>query len=88
MDPYYNFGFNLTAYQMNLMSDQLKSKLPPTDSRLRPDLRFWENAQPSEAQDEMNRLVANQKERRNKVKELLKDEPSVDMYNERTFYEP
>ena len=36
----------------------------------------------------MNRLVANQKERRNKVKELLKDEPSVDMYNERTFYEP
>ena len=88
MDPYYNFGFNLPAYQMNLLSDQLKAKLPPTDSRLRPDLRFWENSQPSEAQDEMNRLVQNQKERRNKVEALLKDEPNIDMYNERTFYEP
>ena len=49
------------------MSETLRSKLPPTDSRLRPDLRLWEHAKDVEAQSEMNRLVANQKERRSKL---------------------
>ena len=38
------FGFNQMALQMNHMSEELRSKLPPTDSRLRPDIRLWENS--------------------------------------------
>ena len=73
---------------MNYMSDTLKSKLPPTDSRLRPDLRLWENANDVDAQAEMSRLVSNQKNRRSKLKEHFKDDPNVNMMDERTFYNP
>jgi hypothetical protein len=38
-NPYYIYGMNLKSLQLNHMSDDLKAKLPPTDSRLRPDLR-------------------------------------------------
>ena len=41
------------------MSDQLKAKLPPSDSRLRPDVRAWENAQLEEASKEKERLEIN-----------------------------
>ena len=34
----------MIAFQVNYMSEKLKQKLPPTDSRLRPDVRAWENA--------------------------------------------
>jgi hypothetical protein len=36
----------------------------------------------------MNRLVQNQKDRRSKLKEHFKDDPTVDMMDERTFYNP
>lgn len=70
------------------MSDTLKAKLPPTDSRLRPDLRLWEQGQAENAQVEMNRLVKNQKERRAKLKKHFKDDKTVNVNDERTFYIP
>ena len=38
---YYNF--TLFAMMLNELNDQLTSTLPPTDSRLRPDIRKMEN---------------------------------------------
>jgi hypothetical protein len=39
----------MLAFQVNYLSENLKSKLPPTDSRFRPDVRAWENGQIEEA---------------------------------------
>ena len=36
----------------------------------------------------MNRLVANQKERRSKLEEQLKEDPSVNIQDDRTYYNP
>lgn len=33
------YNMNLITMQINKISDKLKAKLPPTDSRLRPDIR-------------------------------------------------
>lgn len=44
------YGMNLFALQMNAITDRLKSKLPPTDSRLRKDIRAWEEADMENAQ--------------------------------------
>ena len=43
-DPKKIYGYNLIALQLNSKSDELIAKLPPTDSRLRPDLNNWESA--------------------------------------------
>lgn len=37
------YGMNYIALQLNNISDELKAYLPPTDSRLRPDIRAWES---------------------------------------------
>lgn len=50
------FGMNYYSLQMNYMSDQLKRKLPPTDCRLRPDMRAWEQADMDTASAEKARL--------------------------------
>jgi hypothetical protein len=39
------YGMNLYALQMNSLPNQLRAKLPPTDSRFRPDIRAWEEAE-------------------------------------------
>ena len=72
------------------MSNELSAKLPPTDSRLRPDLRAWESNDLNRATDEKSRLENNQRDRRKQLKKILKEEkgPSIDMYNEQEFYEP
>jgi hypothetical protein len=44
---------------MNDVSDSLKKKLPPTDSRLRPDVRSWEHADLEQASKEKARLENN-----------------------------
>jgi len=44
---------------MNYLSNQLKLKLPPTDSRLRPDIRAWENGEMEIATKEKDRLEIN-----------------------------
>ena len=51
--------FNCVALQINHMSDVLRAKLPQTDSRLREDIRLWENSQSNASQTEMNRLYKN-----------------------------
>ena len=38
------YNMNLISLQINKITDELKKKLPPTDSRLRPDVRAMENA--------------------------------------------
>ena len=63
-DPKKIYGLNMVALQCNNLNDRLKSKLPPTDTRLRPDLRAWEHAELDEASKEKERLEENQRKRR------------------------
>jgi len=55
---------NMVAFQVNYLSENLKAKLPPTDSRLRPDVRAWENGHMEEASKQKDRLEVNQRKRR------------------------
>lgn len=43
------YNMNAFSLQLNLLTDELKEKLPPTDSRFRPDVRAWEEAKVDEA---------------------------------------
>ncbi|XP_059287656.1 oxysterol-binding protein-related protein 1C-like isoform X1 [Lycium ferocissimum] len=56
--------YNLTrfAITLNELSPELKQKLPPTDSRLRPDQRFLENGEYEMADSEKLRLEQRQRE--------------------------
>jgi len=81
------FGMNIFALQLNVLSDTLKKKLPPTDSRLRPDIRAWEGADLKEAESEKDRLEVNQRKRRNMFKEFMTG-TDLDITDERTYYEP
>ncbi|KAK4712882.1 hypothetical protein R3W88_018789 [Solanum pinnatisectum] len=56
--------YNLThfAITLNELSPDLKKKLPPTDSRLRPDQRFLENGEYEMADSEKLRLEQRQRE--------------------------
>ena len=80
---------NQFSLQLNLMSSKLKKKLPPTDSRLREDVRAWEHADLEASQAEKYRLEQNQRKRRKGVKEMLKTEGvEMNMYDEQSFYCP
>ncbi|XP_015913961.1 oxysterol-binding protein-related protein 1 [Parasteatoda tepidariorum] len=63
---YYNF----TSYAMalNELTDEMKPKLPPTDSRLRPDIRKLEEGDIDGAAFEKNRLEEKQRETRKQRK--------------------
>lgn len=50
------YHMNKFALQLNIITDKLKEKLPPTDSRLRTDLRCWENGELQKASSEKERL--------------------------------
>ena len=50
---------NYIALQLNNISDELLAKLPPTDSRLRPDMRAWESCDNDLAQAEKDRIEEN-----------------------------
>ena len=52
-------GMNYYALQLHNISDQLKVKLPPTDTRLREDVRYWEYQDLDRAQAEKDRLEDN-----------------------------
>jgi len=58
------YGFNSFTLQLNLINNILKEKLPPTDSRFRPDVQLWEEGKQEEASDEKNRLENNQRARK------------------------
>jgi hypothetical protein len=38
------FNMNLFALQLNVCSDELRKRLPPTDCRLRGDIQRWDQA--------------------------------------------
>jgi hypothetical protein len=82
------YGFNLLACQINYLTDNLKSYLPPTDTRLRPDLSFWEAGNIEKANKWKAIVEDNQRKRRKIVKEKFKDDSSIDLSDERTFYKP
>ena len=50
------YYFPKFTLQLNHLPDDLRSKLPPTDSRLRPDMRELENGDMEAATREKNRL--------------------------------
>ena len=68
-----NYGMNALSFQINQLSDALKAKLPPTDCRLRPDLRLWEEKDGDQAEVEKERLERNQAKRRDFVMKQLKE---------------
>ncbi|KAL9357457.1 hypothetical protein Peur_050710 [Populus x canadensis] len=65
--PRFPTRYNLTrfAMTMNELTHGLKEKLPPTDSRLRPDQRYLENGEFDMANSEKLRLEHRQRQARN-----------------------
>ncbi|KAF5368616.1 hypothetical protein D9758_002382 [Tetrapyrgos nigripes] len=63
------YGFTSFGMTVNEMSADVVGKLPPTDSRLRPDVRALENGDLDTAEVEKNRVEEAQRERRKKGKE-------------------
>uniref|UniRef100_A0A7S3J0J4 Uncharacterized protein n=1 Tax=Strombidium inclinatum TaxID=197538 RepID=A0A7S3J0J4_9SPIT len=85
------YNMNYFTLQLNQLTDALTAKLPPTDSRLRGDIRRWEHGDLEGATKEKTRLETNQRERRKKVRQLLLEErglKKVDMHQEQEFYSP
>ncbi|XP_030545173.1 oxysterol-binding protein-related protein 1C-like isoform X2 [Rhodamnia argentea] len=64
--PKYPTRYNLTrfAITLNELTPRLKEKLPPTDSRLRPDQRYLENGEYEMANSEKLRLEQRQRQAR------------------------
>ncbi|KAF9682584.1 hypothetical protein SADUNF_Sadunf05G0124200 [Salix dunnii] len=65
--PRFPTKYNLTRFAMTLneLTRGLKEKLPPTDSRLRPDQRYLENGEFDMANSEKLRLEQRQRQARN-----------------------
>ena len=55
---------NKFSIRLNQLSEELKKKLPPTDCRLRQDLRLWEEKNGDLAEIENERIEENQMQRR------------------------
>ncbi|CDH10190.1 related to Oxysterol-binding protein homolog 3 [Zygosaccharomyces bailii ISA1307] len=58
------YGFTLFTSNLNQITGLEKDKLPPTDSRLRPDLRAYENGHLDEAEALKLKLEKDQRDRR------------------------
>jgi hypothetical protein len=58
------YGFSAFTLQLNYLPDTLRDKLPPTDSRFRPDQRALEQGDTEKAIKEKHRLEEEQRERR------------------------
>ena len=56
-----------------MLTDRLKLKLPPTDSRLRTDQRYLENGDLKLANAEKQRLEEKQRRRRKRMEEAKQD---------------
>ncbi|KAL5013438.1 hypothetical protein ScPMuIL_007708 [Solemya velum] len=67
------FSFTSFAMALNEMTDTIKDKLPPTDSRLRPDSRLLEEGQIDGAADEKHRLEEKQRAARKERKKLKEE---------------
>lgn len=63
------YCMNKFALQLNVLTSKLQEKLPPTDSRLRPDVKNWEDGKHKESTEEKERLEINQRNRKKILKE-------------------
>ncbi|ELR51201.1 Oxysterol-binding protein-related protein 3, partial [Bos mutus] len=63
------YGFTQFALELNEMDPLLKSLLPPTDTRFRPDQRFLEEGNLEEAEIQKQRIEQLQRERRRVLEE-------------------
>lgn len=80
------YHFNKFTLQLNYAPDELKSKLPPTDCRLRPDVRRWEEGLLKEASNEKNRMEVNQRLHKAELKNLLGSK--IDPDDDGSYYHP
>ncbi|XP_057211146.1 oxysterol-binding protein-related protein 6-like isoform X1 [Triplophysa rosa] len=83
-EDYFNyFGFSQYARELNELTDDIKDKLPPTDTRYRPDQRLLEEGKVTEADKRKDEIEEKQRERR---KELAKrGEEHVPRFFKRTL---
>lgn len=58
------YGFTSFGITLNELTSDIVGKLPPTDSRFRPDVRALENGDLEEAEDQKTRVEEMQRERR------------------------
>ncbi|ORX60141.1 Oxysterol-binding protein [Piromyces finnis] len=56
------YGFGQFTVELNEITPDIKDKLPPTDTRLRPDQRLYEDGKADEAGNEKERLEQRQRE--------------------------
>uniref|UniRef100_A0A8C4ZXM7 Oxysterol-binding protein n=1 Tax=Gadus morhua TaxID=8049 RepID=A0A8C4ZXM7_GADMO len=61
------YGFSLFAIELNELTPELKTLLPPTDSRLRPDQRMLEDGMVEESDKKKDELEEMQRERRRQM---------------------
>jgi hypothetical protein len=67
------YGMSSFSLQLNLITDKLREKLPPTDVRLRQDMRAWESGLQQVASDLKHKLEENQRNRKKILKKELGD---------------
>jgi len=65
------YGFTSFGITLNEITSDIADKLPPTDSRLRPDVRALEEANLDLAEAEKQRLEQTQRDRRNAGEERV-----------------
>ena len=58
------FGMNIYSMQLNVLSEELRKLVPPSDTRFRDDIRYWEQADLDKATFHKGRLEENQRNRR------------------------
>ena len=63
------YGFTYFGITLNEITPDLEGRLPPTDSRLRPDVRALEEGDVDLAEDEKHRVEELQRERRRRGQE-------------------
>lgn len=61
------YGFTSFSMSLNEMTPDLEGKLPPTDSRLRPDVRALEEGRLDEAEEDKNVIEEKQRDRKSVV---------------------
>ncbi|CAO1629669.1 unnamed protein product [Sympodiomycopsis kandeliae] len=61
------YGFTYFAMSLNEMTDDIKPYLPPTDTRLRPDQRYFEEGKVDDAEQTKQTLENKQRQRRKEM---------------------
>lgn len=67
------YGFTKFAIQLNEVTEDLEGKLPPTDSRLRPDQKAFEEGKVDEAEEGKKKLEEKQRAKRKEWNEQGKE---------------